>query len=77
MKPASSTRVARNFIRNRGKKSFRSLLLALENQQSGQVIADQFGVSRERVRQWRNQFGQTISMYRVHADVDALRQGPG
>jgi hypothetical protein len=50
------------------------LLTAFENQESGQVIADQLGVSRERVRQWRNTFGQTVSVYRVHADVEALRQ---
>ena len=74
MKLATTTRVARNFIRNYGKKAFRMLLTAFENQESGQVIADQLGVSRERVRQWRNTFGQTVSVYRVHADVEALRQ---
>jgi len=62
-------RMARNFIKNRGRAKFRTLLDLLEKQESGQVIGDTLGVSRERVRQWRNAFGQTVTLYRVFPEV--------
>ena len=45
---------------------------ALANSESGQVIADEFGVSRERVRQWKNTFGEVITHYRVYPEVDRI-----
>lgn len=65
-------RVARNFIRNRGRAKFALLIDMLERQASGQEIATLLGVSRERVRQWRDTFGETITMYRLHPDVVAV-----
>ena len=49
--PKSRERVARNFIKSYGRSRFRRLLEALAAGESGQKIADEFGVSRERVRQ--------------------------
>ena len=46
----SRERVARNFIRSYGRSRFRRLLEALAYGESGQAIANEFGVSRERVR---------------------------
>ncbi len=70
----SRERVARNFIKRYGNKQFHRLLQLLQEGESGQVIADQFGVSRERVRQWKNTFGQSYSLYQVHSDVERILQ---
>ena len=48
---SSQERVARNFIRARGRANFRLLLSMLEEQKSGQEIGQVIGVTRERVRQ--------------------------
>ena len=66
-------RIARNFIRSYGKTRFKNLLESLGNGESGQVIANDFQVSRERVRQWKNIFGQLVSYYRVYPDIDPNR----
>ena len=69
---ASRERVARNFIRRYGRVKFRRLLDALGRSESGQVIADEFGVSRERVRQWKNAFGTVITMYQLDPVVEHM-----
>ena len=68
----SRERVARNFIKTYGRSRFRRLLQALAATESGQVIADEFGVSRERVRQWKNAFGTGITMYQLHPEVERI-----
>lgn len=72
MASRSRQRVAGNFIANHGRDGLRRLLILFQQGVSGQVIADEFGVSRERVRQWRNAFGRVITHYQVHTDVAAL-----
>ncbi len=68
----SRERVARNFIKYYGRTRFRRLLEALANGESGQAVANEFGVSRERVRQWKNTFGEVITHYRVFPEVDRI-----
>ena len=68
-------RIARNFIRSYGKKRFKRLLESLGSGESGQIIANNFQVSRERVRQWKNIFGQIVTYYRVYPDIDPNRLG--
>ncbi len=70
--PRSRQRVARNFIKSYGRLRFRRLLDALANGESGQAIANEFGVSRERVRQWKNTFGEVITYYRVYPEIDLI-----
>lgn len=72
-------RVARNFIRTYGRTRFRRLLDALSSTESGQVIADEFGVSRERVRQWKNTFGEVFTYYRLHPEIERIlkERNPG
>ncbi len=65
-------RVARNFVQRYGIRRFRRLLHALSAGESGQAIADEFSVSRERVRQWKNTFGSVLTIYQVHPDVQAV-----
>lgn len=62
-------RVARNFIDRYGAERFSTLIDMLSEGESGQVIADEFQVSRERVRQWKNTFGQSITLYQMYPEV--------
>ena len=68
----SRERVARNFVKSYGRTRFRRLLEALANAESGQALAEEFGVSRERIRQWKNTFGTVITVYQVHPEVERL-----
>ena len=68
----SRERVARNFIKTYGRRRFRRLLEALAANESGQAIANEFGVSRERVRQWKNTFGTVITLYQLHPEVERI-----
>ncbi len=68
----SRERVARNFIKSYGSVSFRRLLESLAAGESGQTIANEFGVSRERVRQWKNTFGLVITLYQLHPEVERI-----
>ena len=70
--PRSREKVARNFIKTYGRTRFRRLLNALANGESGQAIADEFTVSRERVRQWKNTFGEVITHYRLFPEIDRI-----
>jgi len=67
----SVERVVANFVARYGRDRLQELLNALTAGESGQHIADQFGVSRERVRQWKNTFGTEVVFYRVHHEVIA------
>ncbi len=68
----SRERVARNFIKTYGHSGFLHLINDLSAGRSGQQIANHFGVSRERVRQWKNTFGQVIVLYQLHPEVERL-----
>lgn len=66
---SSRARIAENFIVRHGPEGLRRLLDALSEGRSGQAIADDFAVSRERVRQWKNAFGHSVTLYQVHPEV--------
>lgn len=72
--PSSRTRVAQNFINRYGEERLRRLIDALADGESGQAIADEFSVSRERVRQWKNAFGRVLTMYQVHPEIADVLQ---
>ena len=65
-------RVARNFVARHGEPALRRLLQLLAAGASGQVIADELGVTRERVRQWKNTFGTEVTVYQVHPEIARL-----
>ena len=65
-------RTAKNFIKKYGSTSFDRLIARLGKGESGQSIADEFNVSRERVRQWKNAFGQVFVTYRLHPEIAAI-----
>ena len=64
--------VARNFVARYGKDRLARLIELLSIGESGQVIADEFSVSRERVRQWKNAFGAVVMLYQVHPEVQMV-----
>ncbi len=70
--PADPATVARNFIQHYGKGRFKRFLKMLQAGTSGEVIADEYGVSRERVRQWKNVFGSIVMTYDVLPEVAKL-----
>lgn len=65
----STTKVARNFIRSRGRTAFRVMIALFQEGASGQHIGNKLGVSRERVRQWRDLFGQTVTLYEPYPET--------
>jgi hypothetical protein len=75
MKPNPRERVARNFIKRYGMTRFREMIAAFSAHESGAVIAKRLGVSRERVRQWKNTFGETITFYRLYPEAQTLLNG--
>ena len=66
------TTVIRNIIKKYGMAKAKSLISALEHLDSGEEIALDYGVSRERVRQWKNVLGTTVQLYQVHPEVLAV-----
>lgn len=76
MSSSSRGRVAGNFVNRFGVEGLRWLLDAIGRGESGQTIADHFDVSRERVRQWKNAFGQVVTLYQVYPEVEALLETP-
>ncbi|MBX3459860.1 MAG: helix-turn-helix domain-containing protein [Planctomycetes bacterium] len=69
---ADATTVANNFIKQYGKARFKRFLKLLKDGASGEAIADEYGVSRERVRQWKNTFGNVVQTYDISPDIQKL-----
>jgi hypothetical protein len=65
-------RVAQNFVAKLGKPKFRRFLKLLTENVSGELIAREFKVSRERVRQWKNAFGSVVQTYVVSPQIKRL-----
>ena len=70
-----------NFIGKYGIEKLEWFLDQINIGTSGQKIADELGVSRERVRQWKNSFGALVTFYQVDPSVLArikeLKKGKG
>jgi cytochrome oxidase Cu insertion factor (SCO1/SenC/PrrC family) len=64
--------VAKNFINQYGKAKFKRFIKLLKDGSSGEQIAEEYGVSRERVRQWKNAFGSVVQSYDVSPDIQKL-----
>jgi DNA-directed RNA polymerase sigma subunit (sigma70/sigma32) len=63
------SRIARNITARHGEGGLLRLLDGLRAGESGQTIADDLGVSRERVRQWKLALGEEIRTYMIHPEV--------
>ena len=65
----STSKVTHNFINKYGIDKFWRLVDLLSDGTSGQAIADEFKVSRERVRQWKGTFGNCFYIYMLKNEV--------
>lgn len=75
-RPDSRARVTRNFIRTYGRAQFRRLIRGFEANESGAAMGREMGVSRERIRQWKHIFGETVTFYNVYPEVKRLLGSP-
>jgi transposase-like protein len=66
---ANAATVAANFINQYGKARFKRFLKLLQQNTSGEQIAREFNVSRERVRQWKNAFGHMVQTYDISPEI--------
>lgn len=73
-KMTKAERMIKNFVNNRGLNVFRRFIDQSVAIQSGQVMADKYNMSRERVRQFKLQFGTGYSIYTIHGYIQALRK---
>jgi DNA-directed RNA polymerase sigma subunit (sigma70/sigma32) len=68
-------RVAKEFVKNHGKAKLEYLLTSLQNGLSGQLIANELGVTRERIRQWKIRFGEEKFVYQPKQYVIRVLNG--
>jgi len=59
-KPHNTAKIADNIIAEYGKDKFNELIRALQKGISGEVIGKSFGVTRQRVSQWRSALGRQL-----------------
>ena len=61
--------MVRNFVNKHGRAGLQDLLDGFQEGISGQVLGDRFGVSRERVRHWREAFTTSVTLVTVKVEV--------
>lgn len=71
-KPPNPRTVAQNIISEHGPEAFQKLIDMFRSGESGTKIGRIFGVSRQRVSQWRSTLGVEQVTYLVHPDVQDL-----
>lgn len=65
-------RTAINIIKKYGRDRFLFLIACFKNSISYRRIAEEFGVSRQRVFQWKRQMGQTKKVFYIYKDIENL-----
>ena len=68
----SAERVSRNFIKKRGREAYGRLIDLLVSQATSTSMASEFGVSRQRIHQWKTALGTTITFYRVYPEIQRI-----
>lgn len=71
----AGARIARNIIKNHGFEKFMQLIEMYKRGVSGPNIAKEFGVTRQRVNQWKQRLGTSTEIYNVSPDVEMLIHG--
>lgn len=71
-KMTTSARVANNIIDHYGKEKFLFLINQFSSGASGPSIATEFGVTRQRVNQWKRKLGVEHVTYVLTPEVEAL-----
>jgi hypothetical protein len=67
----SRQRIVNNFVATYGTEALKLLIRDLSTNVSGATTARRMGVSRERVRQWKESFGDSVTYYQMHPEVRA------
>jgi hypothetical protein len=70
--PPSPRCVAENIIQTHGKAEFFHLMEMFRDNERGPKIAAVFGVTRQRVHQWKQQLGEMQCTYVPHQDITDL-----
>lgn len=70
-------RVINNFIQKYGEEAFRDLIADFDADVAAVVTARRLGVSGERVRQWKQTFGDEVMTYTLHPEVHQLLRHNG
>lgn len=68
-------RVVRNIVERHGRAGLRRLVEGFRANESGQVLGDDLGVTRERVRQWKEILGQEVRTYLVDPVAEKALHG--
>lgn len=68
----NSKRVAENLIKTHGLKKFVRLVEMFQSNTPGSAIAAEFGVSRQRVNQWKQVLGREQVHFVLNPDVETL-----
>ena len=68
-------RVVTNFIDKYGVEKLEMMLGGFQAGRSYQSIADELGVTKERVLQWRNLMGRTITVYLPEPELIQMLEG--
>ena len=71
----SVERVVTNFIDKYGVEKLKMMLGGFHAGRSYQSVADELGVTKERVRQWRNLMGRTIQVYVPEPELSRILEG--
>ena len=71
-KTRNRERMARNFIKTYGRVKFNQLLSDIAAQKSGQSIANELNVSRQRVQQWKTAFGSQLTCYQLFPEIEQI-----
>jgi len=64
--------VANNLITEHGRDGFQRLIDMFRNNESGTKIGQLFGVSRQRVSQWKAALGKELVTFEIHPDIQDL-----
>lgn len=64
--------VATNLIAEHGRAGFQRLIDMFRDGESGTKIGYAFGVSRQRVSQWKAALGKEFTTFEVHPDIRDL-----
>lgn len=68
--------VAYNLISEHGRQRFQLLIDLFRRGESGTKIGQEFGVTRQRVSQWRSALGVETVSYRLHDEIADLAEDP-
>jgi len=68
----STAKMAKNIIKKHGAAKFARLIELFRQGKSGTDVAEEFGVTRQRVSQWKSKLGEQHVSFIPHPEVSAI-----